>query len=236
MTTVTIGPLRARIVRREAAVKPGRTVVLFHGFGAPGDDLVGLETLLDRAAGATFVFPEALHDLAELAGPFYGGARAWWMIDLARLEHAMRTGAVRDMTKEIPKGLAEARSAVFAMLAELPGHGVPTGDLVLGGFSQGAMLALDVALHGAMPLAGLALLSGTYIAESEWAPKMAGRAGTRVFQSHGRADPLLPYSVAETLRDALTTAGLDVEFRAFEGGHGIPEPTLRQLSAWLAGT
>src|SRR4051794_30799179 len=99
MESVTLGQLRARIVRKAdarpaaSATRP-LTVVLLHGFGAPGDDLVPLASALDAPAGTTFVFPEALHDMMELVGPMYAGARAWWMIDMARFERALQTGAV----------------------------------------------------------------------------------------------------------------------------------------------
>lgn len=240
MDLVTLGPLRARIVRNVAGAgdkserDAGLAIVLLHGFGAPGDDLAGLAEMIAAPPGSTLVFPEALHDMADLAGPMYRGARAWWMIDMARLELAMRTGALRDLSNDVPAGLAEAREAVVAMLDALEREGVSLDRLVLGGFSQGAMLALDVALRIERAMKGLALLSGTFIAEPEWSPRMSGRARTPVFQSHGTDDPILPYVVAEKLRDALVAAGLDVTFDRFQGGHGIPPSTMKKLGDWLA--
>lgn len=240
MDTRTLGRLRARIARNVAsagdksAAERAPTIVLLHGFRAPGDDLAGLAEMIRVPPGSTLVFPEALHDLADLAGPMYAGARAWWMIDMARLELAMRTGSIRDMSSEVPEGLEEARAAVIAMLDALEREeGIALDRLVLGGFSQGAMLALDVTLHTARAVAGLVLLSGTFIAEREWAPRMGGRARTPVFQSHGTADPILPFSLAEKLRDVLATAGLPVTFDRFEGGHGIPPSTMKKLGDWL---
>ena len=115
-----------------------------------------------------------------------------------------------------------------ALAAEEPGR-----RLVLGGFSQGAMLATDIALRSARPLAGLVLLSGTMIAEEEWLPRMPSRAGLAVLQSHGTSDPLLPYSIAERLRDALAGAGARVTFVGFEGGHGVPPEVLATFGRWL---
>ena len=151
------------------------------------------------------------------------------------MERAIARGEIRDLSGDVPEGLAEARAAVNEMLdaleREYPGH-----RLVLGGFSQGAMLSLDVALRdGARRLSGLVLLSGTMIAEREWTPLMPRRRGTPVFQSHGDSDVLLPFSIAERLRDALEAAELDVTFDAFAGGHTIPLGTLERLGAWLRG-
>jgi phospholipase/carboxylesterase len=110
--------------------------------------------------------------------------------------------------------------------------------LVLGGFSQGAMVSLDVALHRATPPAGLILMSGTLIAEPEWQPRMAKLAKVPVMMSHGRRDVLLPYYVAEALRDQLIAAGAVVDWQSFSGGHEIPRAAigaanklLRELAA-----
>lgn len=234
MEAKTVGPLRARIVRN-ASESEGMTLVLLHGFGAPGDDLAGLADMIAAPPGTTLVFPEALHDLAELAGPMYRGARAWWMIDFAKLEVAINTGAIRDLPNEIPEGLDEARAAMIEFLDALEKkEGISLDRLVLGGFSQGAMLSLDVALHSERALRGLVLLSGSYIAEREWKPRMSKRKGTPAFQSHGATDPILPFLLAEKLCDELTTAGLDVDFHRFPGGHAIPPNVMNELGRWLS--
>ena len=234
MEAKKVGPLRARIVRNTTE-SDGMTLVLLHGFGAPGDDLAGLAELIPVPPGTTLVFPEALHDLADLAGPMYRGARAWWMIDFARLEVAILTGAARDLLNEVPEGLTEARASIVEFLDALEKQeGISLDRLVLGGFSQGAMLSMDVALHTDRELAGLVLLSGSYIAEREWKPRMPTRKGTPVFQSHGTQDPILPFAIAEKLRDTLGEEGLDVTFDRFEGGHGIPPSTMKRLGQWLS--
>lgn len=234
MDTVRLGPLRVRRVvdPRETPAKSGPlTVVLAHGFGAPGDDLVALAGAVD-APGVTYLFPEAPHALADART--YGDARAWWPIDIVRLERAIALGETRDLSREEPAGLAEAHAAFGEMLDALAASGTPPARTVVGGFSQGSMLATDLVLRdGARDLAGLVVLSGTLLAEREWVPRMAGRRGMKVFQSHGTEDPILPYANAERLRAELERAGVDVTFRSFEGGHGIPPSILRDLSAWL---
>ncbi|MER3423283.1 MAG: hypothetical protein C4293_08675, partial [Nitrospiraceae bacterium] len=139
-------------------------------------------------------------------------------------------GRSRDLSKEVPKGLAEARARIIDLLAETERRlGVDPGDMVLGGFSQGAMLSLDVALRTDRPPAGLVLLSGTLVAKQEWVPLMPKRRGLWVLQSHGRQDPLLPFSLAEHLRDLLMQAGLSVEWVGFRGAHEIPDVVIERL-------
>jgi phospholipase/carboxylesterase len=218
LTTRIVGPADAPL-----------TVVLLHGFGAPGDDLVALADGLDVTA--RFVCPEAPLEL----GGLYGDSRAWWLLDLARLEDELRSGGPRDRRDEVPDGLPAARAHVLRLIDQLSARfAVPPDRIVLGGFSQGAMLALDVALHREVPPAGLVLMSGTLIAQSEWEPRMASLAKVPVLLSHGRHDQLLPFSVAEALRDRLTAVGAAVEWHAFLGGHEIPQVVLSALRGFLA--
>ena len=209
----------------------GPLVVLLHGFGAPGTDLVPLARVMDVPPSTRFAFPEAPLELP--AG--YGGGRAWWMLDMERLQRAMIAGIPRDLREEQPEGLAPAREkltgALDALVSEL---GVAEGSLVLGGFSQGAMLSCDQVLHSDRPLAGLALLSGAYLNREEWAPRFATRARLPVFQSHGRRDPILSFEGAEYLREAMKEAGWDVRFTAFGGAHEIPMDVLDGLSTFIA--
>lgn len=237
MSTETIGELKVRrlVVEGEKAAntdgKPPLTVVLMHGFGAPGDDLVGLAPALKLPPGSTVIFPEAPVALSEMGGlAMYSEARAWWLIDIVALQRSVMRGEMRDLTKDVPKGLAEAREKVNAMLDELAPE-----RLIIGGFSQGSMLATDVTLRGDRKIEGLVILSGTLLAEDEWVPRMPSRKGLRVFQSHGTSDELLPFSIAKRLEKSMIDAGMTVSFSGFEGGHGIPPQAMRDLNAFLAG-
>lgn len=208
----------------------GPLVILLHGFGAPGDDLVPLSQFLDAPPGTRFVFPEA-----PLPVPMgFGDARAWWMIDLERLQREQASGRLRDLSEEVPDGLVEARERVVSLLEELDRRlgGTPEST-ILGGFSQGAMLSCDVVLRTTRSFAGLVLLSGTLLAKKEWLPLLPKRRGLPVLMSHGSQDSLLPYSMAEQLRDLLSRAGLLVEWVGFRGAHEIPEMVLHRLSAFI---
>lgn len=221
LTTRIVGPTDAKT-----------TIVLLHGFGAPGDDLVALAQYLGpRAPSTRFVFPEAPIEL----GGLYGDSRAWWLLDLARLEADLRSGKPSDRSGELPEGLPAAREHVTRLLDQLQARfSIANEDLILGGFSQGAMLSLDVALHREKPPSALVLMSGTLIAESAWGPRMASLAGTPVVMSHGKSDGLLPYAVAERLRDKLVAAGAVVDWQPFVGGHEIPAAVLAAVGALLA--
>jgi phospholipase/carboxylesterase len=207
----------------------GPLLLLMHGYGAPAEDLVPLARQLSVAKEVRFAFPAAPLVL-EMGLPPEASGRAWWPIDMVELQRAVMLGDTATLTGRVPSGLSEARSQVLALLDALErDHGVSPDKLVLGGFSQGAMLATDVTLHAERPPAALAILSGSLIAKSEWLPLMKARSGLPVLQSHGRADPVLSYELAEMLRQELTDAGLLVEFVAFNGGHGIPNGAVEAL-------
>ena len=206
----------------------GPIVVLLHGFGAPGDDLVPLWRVLAAPPGTRFVFPEAPLDLGERSL-----GRAWWWIDLEERMRRQASGEKRDTT-EVPEGLDAARTELEAFLDALEAALPPShGKIVLGGFSQGAMLALDVALRSPRPLAGLALLSGTPIASDEWGKYFTRRRGFPIFISHGQNDPILPFELAEELGGTLASHGMAVDWVPFRGGHGIPSNVVDLLGAFL---
>ncbi|MEM9190591.1 MAG: dienelactone hydrolase family protein, partial [Myxococcota bacterium] len=155
-----------------------------------------------------------------------GGGRAWWEI---------RLGArPADRGGDAPPGLAAARRDVIALIETLRRRGVLVPEATyLAGFSQGAMLAVDVALEWSDEVAGVAALSGAPVEERRWTERLSRRAPTRVFMSHGRQDPLLAFAAAERLRNRFQGAGSTVEFLPFEGGHTIPRSVVAALAAWL---
>src|SRR5213595_2529066 len=93
------------------------TCVLLHGFGAPGDDLVALAQYIRLPSPdlVRFVFPAAPIEL----GGLYGDARAWWRLDLERLERELSSGQERDRRSEVPDGLTDARTKLASWLTAL---------------------------------------------------------------------------------------------------------------------
>jgi phospholipase/carboxylesterase len=208
----------------------GPVVILLHGFGASGDDLVALGDVLAVPKGTRFLFPEGPLSLSM----GFGDSRAWWIIDMARIQADRAAGRIRDLSQETPKGLAPAREQILAFLKEVEQKlAADPRKTILGGFSQGAMLSCDALLHTDRPYAGLVQLSGNLVSHPVWGPLMPKRKGLPVFQSHGMQDDILPYIGAERLRDALSKSGLAVEWHPFRGGHEIPESVIQRLGVFL---
>jgi phospholipase/carboxylesterase len=215
---------------------PSLAVILCHGYGAPADDLapLGAELLQTDPAiekNVRFYFPAALLDLGPLGLP---GGRAWWPLDMNRLVLAAQTGRWDELRSGLPAGLSTARERLTALVEAICTEtGLPLSRVVLGGFSQGAMLSMDVALRLPGPVAALCLASGALVNEPEWTRLAGAQKPLRVLQSHGRQDPILPFFGAEALRDVLVRNGHKVEFIPFNGGHTIPWPVLHAFSRLL---
>lgn len=208
--------------------------VFCHGFGAPGNDLVALGPDLaalcpELAESVLFVFPQAPLDLTKAGMP---GGRAWWMLDIERFQRLMGSPerAVR-FRHEIPAGMPEAGILMSDFLTDVGCKtGIPVNRTLLGGFSQGSMVATDLALSLSEPPAGLCIFSGTLLSEDRWRELARNRGSLPVLQSHGYFDPILPFSGAEALREMLTEAGLPVEFIPFDGPHTITYEALERLA------
>jgi phospholipase/carboxylesterase len=109
----------------------------------------------------------------------------------------------------------------------------PGGPIVLGGFSQGAMVASEVAFGSDARLRALVLLSGTLVDERTWERNFQMRRDMPVFLAHGRSDRMLPFAVADRFRTELEAAGLKVTWFPFDGGHEIPAAVVIELNKFL---
>lgn len=219
---------------RDCGGPPRSAAVFCHGFGAPGTDLVPIaEEMIAAARGRLdrmrFVFPAAPLEV----DPEYDG-RCWWPINMQRMQTALATGMIEDIADVQPAELPDARrriSEIIDWCQQNDGYG--SGQILLGGFSQGAMLATDVALHRKGQIGGLCIWSGMMINRAEWQPLVDSARKMRIVQSHGTLDPILPCKVGERLLDNLRTGGHEVEFIRFQGFHQIPAEAL-QASVELA--
>jgi phospholipase/carboxylesterase len=199
-----------------ASARPARQlVVLLHGYGADGDDLIPLgEAWRAALPDAAFVAPNGPEPCAE-----FPIGRQWFPLSL------------RDAA-EIRAGLAAASPVLTAFLDDrLRALGLGDSDLVLAGFSQGAMLALEVGLKRAGPIAGIIGFSGLLASppapgEGPFPPVLLG---------HGIEDPLIPAAATGAARSALAAAGVTVEAHLRPGlGHGIDSEEIGLGAAFLA--
>ena len=167
----------ARVPRLTALTKGGKgppTVVLLHGFGSSEKDWIPFTKSIHLPPSTRFIFPRGPESAKRSDGAPPG--RAWWRLDLAS---NMRDGALgADLSAEKPAGIEPAALAVRALLARQGNRAAQ--PFILGGFSQGAMVAAQVAFGSDEPLRALVLLSGTLVDEASWKANFARRKGLHV--------------------------------------------------------
>lgn len=217
---------------------PRIAVVICHGYGANYEDLAPLSgewmrVLGDRADQFRFVFPEAPHSLAQIGMP---EGRAWWPINMLQLAEWVQTSQFDQLYDLQPPGIDEVRQrlceTVYLIVKDLGDESTP---LVLGGFSQGAMLTLDAALRGSIdPPDVLIQFSGCICCRSEWELAIGRLKNTYVFQSHGTIDPILPYTSALNLHQIFVAGGIANEFHSFVGPHTIDGESIAKSAAAMA--
>jgi phospholipase/carboxylesterase len=195
----------------------GAAVVMLHGREMCGADLSPFAATL--AKGAYWLFPDA-----PLAA---GRARTWWPIDSEQRIRAQHDGPM-ELSMMDPAGRDDARAFLDAIVEPL------AQPIVLAGFSQGGMLAMDYVLHGGKRPAALALLSTTRIAIADWTAHADTLRDLPILVAHGRDDRELAFHAGELLRDFATLHGARVTWLPFEGGHQLPFVVWRALKKLAA--
>jgi phospholipase/carboxylesterase len=184
--------------------KPKQLVVLLHGYGADGNDLIGLapewQPLLPDAE---FISPNAPFPCE--GAPF---GRQWFGFQ------------GRDRA-QVLDGVKQAAAILDQYLTELLAErGIDESKMALAGFSQGAMMSLYVSLRRAKPVAGVVAYSGRLFAPDLLATEM--RSKPKILLVHGDADQVVPPEAHPEAVKALQAAGVPVEPMLRPGlGHGI---------------
>lgn len=205
------------------------TLVLLHGYASSAERWEPFTKTIHWPPGGRFVFPQGPDIALRTDGAPAG--HAWWPLDLLSLIPPGQS--LPDLSATKPPALKAAAARVEDLIDAL--HRNPGGPIVLGGYSQGAMVASEVAFRSDVELRALVLLSGTPVDEASWERHFDRRRGTPVFMSHGRGDTTLPFAAAERFRAKLEAAGVKVTWFPFDGGHEIPATVVVELNRFIDG-
>lgn len=200
---------------------------MFHGYGADAGDLSSLAEAIPTTKPCNWLFPEGF---LEVPIGWNWTGRAWWPVNMEELQRAQETGVGRDLSQSTPPGMDVAVKKATEMITAL---GVPWSQIVLGGFSQGAMLATELYLSAPEAPLGLVMLSGTCLHADQWRAKAKERTGKAFFLSHGDQDSVLPIKGAQKLETILTQSGMKGRLMRFAGGHEIPNSVLVEVQKYL---
>jgi phospholipase/carboxylesterase len=204
------GELHAEFI--PAAQKDSRRLmVMLHGLG---DSIAGYRWLPE-----VLDLPWLNYLLANAPDEYYGGY-SWY-----------------DFAGDMVPGVHRSRQLLFNLLEAQEARGFPSEQTILGGFSQGCLMAVEVGLRFPKRLAGIVGISG-YICEpekliSELSPVAVQQP---VLMTHGSLDPMIPMNKVRTQVDLLKQAGVRIEWHEFAKGHTIAgEPEIELIRNFIKG-
>ncbi len=190
-------------------------LLLLHGYGANEDDLFGLAPYVD----------ERFLVISARAPVRLGlGMHAWF-----------RLGFTPEGILIDPHEVEQARTTLRGFLDELlAAYPIDTNAIYLLGFSQGAMMGLDLALREPELIAGVVALSGRIMPSSLETLAEADRLiGLPIFVAHGTEDNILPIGHGRATRERLGALPVSLTYREYAMGHTISEDSLRDVAEWL---
>jgi phospholipase/carboxylesterase len=197
--------------------KADSLVILLHGYGSNGADLISLAPYWAKALpGTAFVSPNAIEPVPQAPGGYQ-----WFPItdlDPRLMEHGVRQAA-QSVDRFIDR--------------ELEKHGLDESRLALVGFSQGTMMSLHVGLRRRRPLAAILGYSGVLVGGQRLKDEMVSKPP--VLLVHGDRDPMIPIPALFDSVEALAAAGHGAQWHvSFGVPHSIGPDGLELGGAFLA--
>lgn len=199
-----------------ASGKADRLVIFCHGYGADGNDLIGLASHWQRQMPTTaFASPHA-PERCTMSPTGY----QWF-------------GITRMQPDEMLRGVEKAAPVLNAFIdAELARHGLDGTRLALVGFSQGTMMSLHVGLRRVQPPAAIVGFSGALPGAEKLPAEIVSRPP--VLLVHGDADDMIPVQALHAAANGLGAAGVAVRWHVSRGiGHGIAPDGLELAGRFL---
>ena len=198
------------------AGRPYPLVILMHGYGSNMSDLVPLVPMISRA-GYLFAFPNA-----PIRMDF----------GLGMVGYAWSAPLEADFDED---GRAESLLDEFVDNVTSR-YGVEKGRVVLGGFSQGGMMAFRHGLRHPDRFPGIVALSSRLPPQDRPADAGSSPYSQRIFIAHGTVDDVIHVHEGRSAHDALSRSGYPTEYHEYDMAHQITHEVVADLSAWLAET
>jgi phospholipase/carboxylesterase len=216
MTSLTFSLDHLHQPPRQTGSEAAPLLLLLHGIGSNEEDLFGL---------ASFVDPRFFVISARAPLAYNPGAYAWFPLQI------LPNRIIADM-EEAERTRQTLRQFILEVVASYP---VDPKQVYLMGFSQGAIMALYLALTQPKLVAGVVAMSGRLPEDIN--PALIDREGLNqlpILVVHGTEDPVLPIENGRAIRDRLQTVPVSLTYREYTMGHQLSSESLTDILAWLS--
>jgi phospholipase/carboxylesterase len=199
------------------------TVIWLHGLGDSGNGFAPIvpDLKLPDELGIRFVFPHAPTRPVTINNGM--SMRAWY--DITSLDFNNRADS---------QGVKESSDLVAALIEQEIARGIPANKIVLAGFSQGGVIALNLGIRFEKSLAGIMSMS-SYMSEPEKLTVEAHSANknTPIFVAHGTHDEVVPIFMGNTAFKVLESNGYQATWHEYAMQHNVCMQQLNDISSWL---
>lgn len=202
-----------------------KTIIWLHGLGADGEDFVPIvpELNIQEPLQIRFIFPNAPVQPVTINGGMR--MRAWYDIYAANINAKIDTN-----------GINQSKEAIEELIENEIKRGISSKNIMLAGFSQGAVIALTTGLQYEQPLGGIIALSG-YLPEAETIlSNITANQKCPIFLAHGIADPIVPYELSVAAKNNLTRSGLPISWHSYQMPHSVCGEEIKDIGEWVKNT
>jgi phospholipase/carboxylesterase len=199
------------------------SVILLHGLGANGYDLMSLVPLFDLPQNHTirFIFPHAPPRPITINNGYV--MPGWYDI-----------GGFSQDSREDLAGLQQSRQQVENLVEQEIKSDIPAERIILGGFSQGGALTLFTGLQSAHQFAGLIVLSAYLPCQTFLeGHRVKENTATPIFMAHGAQDPMVPYQWGMQAKQKLEQWSYRVSWHDYPIQHAICEAEIQAIGAFI---
>lgn len=203
----------------EPKTQATRSLIWLHGLGADGHDFVPIAKELDLADpySVRLIFPHAPVMPVTINSGYQ--MRAWYDIE---------SPALHSSVDEV--GIKKSMAMVNKLIADEEARGIASENILIAGFSQGAVMALLTGLKSNKKLAGILALSG-YLPLVRHLPSPSYKLP--IFIGHGQQDLVVPFHLGKEAAEALKKLGYEVDFRQYPVAHSVSLEEIADIRHWL---
>ena len=198
------------------------TIIWLHGLGADGHDFapIAKELNLPESMGVRFILPHAPRRPVTINGGMV--MRAWYDIGYTDI------GRTPDL-----EGIAESLKEVDSFIQAEKKAGILPERILVAGFSQGGVLAIEAISQFQSEIGGAIALSG-YLARSNGLPMAKG--SQKIFLAHGTEDSIVPFELGLGAKHELESKGYEVHWGEWRMPHSVCIEEIEAIRGWIIET